>query len=171
MPKQTAAPVSRAENTAPQDAPRRTGFAGLRDEMERLFDSFEPLGWFDRNPLAGGGALSSGALSPALDLTENDTGYSLTVELPGLDPEAVDVKLSNGMLSISGEKTETEEHENDDRHVSERRWGSFRRAIRLPENVDPEKIDARFENGVLTVSLPKSETAKASEKKIEIKAG
>ncbi len=147
-----------------------TGFTSLRDEIERLFDAFEPRQWFDRRSAASGLAGREFPLCPAVDLTENEKSYSVTAELPGLEPDAIQVKVSNGTLTISGEKTEQKEEHDTSHHLSERRWGSFQRSIRMPENVDTDKIDAKFSNGVLTIQIPKSAAALASEKTISVKA-
>jgi len=79
------------------------------------------------------------------------------------------VKLSNGTLTISGEKKDERENKEKDYYFSERRYGSFKRAFRLPEGVDTDKIEASFDKGVLTVRLPKTTEARKAEKKIEIK--
>ncbi|MBY6069428.1 Hsp20/alpha crystallin family protein [Leisingera aquaemixtae] len=172
MTRKAKVPVAR--ETAPaQRSPALSpwgGFGTLREEMERLFDAFEPRSWFSREGPDFGSLRTEMALSPAIDLTENGTEYSVTAELPGLDPESIEVKTSNGTLSISGEKTEEKQEDEPSYHLSERRWGSFFRSVRLPDNIDQDKISATFSNGVLTVHLPKSEAAIASEKKIAVKA-
>ncbi|MFX0546753.1 Hsp20/alpha crystallin family protein [Roseovarius sp. S1116L3] len=172
MPKEsTNVPVKRTSGPASRGLRPWAGFDSLRDEMDRLFDAFEPSLWFDRSPARSereGGAF---ALYPAMDLTETEKGYTITAEIPGMDPEAVHVKTSNGALVISGEKTEERKEEDASHHLSERRWGSFQRSIRLPENADHDKIDAHFSKGVLTVQVPKSKAALDSEKAIKVKAG
>lgn len=147
------------------------GFGGLREEIERLFDAFEPRGWFDRS--AGGAAAPTGLTMnvPAIDLSESNGGYRIEAELPGMDADNVELKVSNGVLTIRGEKTEESTDERKDMHVSERRWGSFQRVVRLPDDVDQDKIEASFDKGVLSVTMPKSAGALAAEKKIAIKAG
>lgn len=172
MQKKTKVPVKHDTASTPRASELGpwTGFGGLRDEIERLFDAFEPRLWFDRSPLGAGAGRSEMVLRPSIDLTENDGAYAVTMELPGLDPEEIHVKISNGMLTISGEKSQEKEEEKNDYHLSERRWGSFHRAIRLPENTDEDKIEAQYAKGVLTISLPKSEAALASEKTIAVKA-
>ena len=77
---------------------------------------------------------------------------------------------NNGALTISGEKSEEKQEKDANYHLSERRWGSFLRAIRMPENVDLDKIDAQFSQGILTIHLPKSKAAIESERKISVKA-
>ncbi|KAA9006707.1 Hsp20/alpha crystallin family protein [Histidinibacterium aquaticum] len=163
-------PVTRETGASRSPLGSWSGFSNLRDEMERLFDAFEPGLWFDRTPAVRERAGREWPLSPAIDLTENGEGYAVTAELPGLDPEAIKIKVSNGMMTISGEKTEEKREEDESHHLSERRWGSFQRSIRIPEDVDRDKIDAAFSKGVLTIHLPKSKEAKSSEKTIAIKA-
>jgi HSP20 family protein len=169
MAKTTSVPVrqeTRAESRLPALAPwSRLGT--MRDEIDRLFGSFEPAAWFDRSFLM---PAVPDMLVPAMDLTENGSGYTLKMELPGIEPGKVDVKLANGSLTVSGEKTEETKEDADDYHLSERRWGSFRRSVRLPDDVDREHIEASHANGVLTISLPKSAEAKAAEKTIKVKA-
>lgn len=166
MTEKSAVPVQREKGAEPREAqpaawPR---LGSLRDEIERLFDAFEPRLW------AGSLTAQPGAVVPAMDLVENGKAWVLTLELPGMKPEDIEVRLANGMLSISGEKAEEKKEEGEDYHLSERRWGSFRRAIRLPEGADAAAIEASHANGVLTIRLPKSEKALAAEKKIDVTA-
>lgn len=143
-------------------------FDTLRRQIDRLFEEpfrkaapeFEPFG---RLPLAW-------ASAPAVDLVEKDKEYEITAELPGLDEKNVEVKLSNGTLTISGEKKEEREERDKGYHLSERRYGAFRRAFRVPEGVDQEHIEASFGKGVLTVRLPKTTDGQKPEKTISIKA-
>lgn len=165
--KSTNVPVTRESRTPSHTLSPWTGFGSLRDEMERLFDNFEPRHWFDR-PASDRG--QTFALCPAIDLVEDEKGYAVSAELPGLEPEAIHVKISNGTLTISGEKSEEKVEDDASHHLSERRWGSFLRTIRMPDNVDKDKIDAQFSKGVLTVHMPKSEAAMAAEKTIAVKA-
>lgn len=170
--KSTNVPVTRetAKASRPATFGPWTGFGSLRDEMERLFDAFEPRHWFDRPTTALQFAGTEFPLSPAVDLTEDDKGYAITAELPGLEPDAIEVKVNNGALTISGEKSEEKQENEANYHLSERRWGSFQRTIRMPDNVDRDKIDAQFSQGVLTIHLPKSKAAIESERKISVKA-
>ncbi|HEX7529755.1 MAG TPA: Hsp20/alpha crystallin family protein, partial [Pyrinomonadaceae bacterium] len=95
----------------------------------------------------------------------------VTAELPGLDVKEVDVRVSNGMLTIKGEKQEEREEREEktkDRYVSERRYGSFRRTLQVPGSVDVDKIEANYKSGVLTVTLPKSPEAQKKEKTIPV---
>jgi len=158
-------------------APARSGgqsrspFTGLRGEIDRLFDEFEPRGWFGRRWPDLGALRARGELVPEIDLVERDGGFEVQAELPGMTPDSVEVKLSGDVLTIRGEKSETRDEEQKDYHVSERRYGLFQRAIRLPDGIDADRIEADFANGVLTIKVPKSEKARASERKIDIRAG
>ena len=107
---------------------------------------------------------------PAVDMVERNGGYELQVELPGLDEKQIEVKLSNGMITIKGEKSEEKKEKKDDYLLSERRYGSFHRCLTLPAGVDADAISASFSNGVLTVKMPKTPEAKQKERKIEVKA-
>lgn len=169
MNRQTSIPVRRDQPGAtldPLPAPRGP-ISSLRAEIDRLFDAFEPARWRDfslaRLPDIGTD------LSPAMDFAENGTAYVLRVEVPGIDPSKVEVRLANGTLTVSGEKAEEAEEKGEDYHLSERRWGSFRRTIRLPGDIDRDAVTAECSQGVLTVRLPKSAAAQAAERKIDIK--
>ncbi|ATQ68678.1 MULTISPECIES: Hsp20/alpha crystallin family protein [Methylosinus] len=164
-------PVRQSKDTAPALFDWHP-FETLRRQIDRLFEDAP----FPRNApseLEPFGRFSLGwASTPAVDLIEKDKEYQVTAELPGLDEKNVEVKLQNGSLVISGEKKEEREEKDKDKgyFLSERRFGSFRRAFRLPEDVDKEKIAATFAKGVLTVRLPKSATAQKPEKVISVKA-
>lgn len=108
--------------------------------------------------------------APPVDIVEKEHGYEISAELPGLDENNVEVKVSNGMLSIKGEKKEEKEEKKKDYYLSERRFGSFERRFSVPAGVDTSKIEATFKKGVLTVTMPKTTEAKAAEKKITVKA-
>ncbi|MBY6241766.1 Hsp20/alpha crystallin family protein [Methylosinus sp. Sm6] len=145
-------------------------FETLRRQIDRLFEDapFQRATPSDLEPF---GRFSLGwATTPAVDLVEKDQEYQVTAELPGLDEKNIEVKLHNGSLVISGEKKEEREEKDKGYFLSERRFGAFRRAFRLPEDVDKEKIDATFTKGVLTVRLPKSAAAQKPEKVISVKA-
>ena len=105
-----------------------------------------------------------------MDLVEKATEYEITAELPGINEKNVEIKLSNHMLTIKGEKSEENEEKEKDYFLSERRYGSFQRSFQLPEGVEVDKIDATFAKGVLTVKVPKTADARKAEKKISVKA-
>jgi HSP20 family molecular chaperone IbpA len=102
---------------------------------------------------------------------QTDKGYEITAELPGMEEKDIDVKLSNGILTIRGEKRDEKEEKKQNYYMRERSFGSFERSFQVPEDVDVNKIGASFKKGVLTLMLPKSAEAQKAEKKIEIKAG
>ena len=105
----------------------------------------------------------------SLDFVETEKGYELTADLPGLDQKDVEVKIAGGVLTVKAEKEEEKEETKKDFHLRERRFGSFERALRMPEGVDTDKIEAHFKKGVLTVMLPKTAEAQKPVKKIEVK--
>jgi HSP20 family protein len=107
-------------------------------------------------------------VTPAMDIVEKDGAFEVTAELPGLDAKDIDVQLTNGMLTIKGEKLEEKEEKAKGRYVSERRYGSFRRTLQVPGGVDADKIEASYKSGVLTVTLPKSPEAQKKEKTIPV---
>lgn len=141
-------------------------FENLRSEIDRVFNEFTP-GFFDR-PLARFQSALTGGL-PAVDIVESDNAYELTAELPGIETKDLDVSLSNGILTIKGEKQESKEEKEKEYHISERRYGSFQRSLQLPDGVDADKIDASFANGVLKVVLPKTPGSHGTHRKITIK--
>jgi HSP20 family protein len=129
---------------------------GLRREIDRLFeDTFSREG---------------GSFTPAVDIKENDQEILLEVELPGLKPENVEVIAENGVLTIRGEKQSERKEGQDDRYqVVERTYGTFVRTFQLPQGVDENLIKGAFENGVLSVSIPKA--ALPQPKRIQIGGG
>jgi len=170
-------PPAEAKPSAPPATQRdRPPFDRLRAEIDRVFEDFGRGGWpatffgrsFDAEPFWRREFSLSGV--PAVDIAEKDGVYEITAELPGLDEKDIDVQLSEGMLVIKGEKKAEKEEKKKDYHLSERHFGSFRRSFRVPEGVDGEKIAAEFKNGVLTLTLPKTEQAQKQERKITVKA-
>jgi HSP20 family protein len=104
---------------------------------------------------------------PKLDMVENETGFEIKVDLPGIKPDQVQVDLKRGELWITGQIQEEHEEEGKTYHRLERRRGEFQRVLPLPENVQEEGIEATFEDGVLTIVVPKTEEARP--KHIEVK--
>jgi len=138
-------------------------FYTLHREMNRLFDDvfrgFGPLGRV-------GSPLMEGQLGwPRIELSETDKAVTVSAELPGLSEKDVQVEIANGILSIRGEKKA--ERSDESKFVSERYYGSFERQIPL-EGVEEDKAQADFKNGVLTVTLPKSEQSTRDVKRIAI---
>jgi HSP20 family protein len=143
-------------------------FQALRSEMDQLFDSFLTRGF--AAPRLFGGEHET-VLMPHLDVKENEAAILIEVELPGLDEKQVELTLQDGILTITGEKKSGCKEDKNGYHLMERRYGSFKRSLRLPETVDQDKVEARFEKGVLKVTLPKKPDAVRQQKKIAIKAG
>ncbi|WP_018237647.1 Hsp20/alpha crystallin family protein [Ensifer sp. BR816] len=147
-------------------------FDSLRSEIDRLFDDFAPTLW--HRPFASAfmrrmPQVSHMRVAPAVDLAETDTSYKITCELPGMEEKDIEVAISSGTLTIRGEKQEEKEEKTKEYVLSERRYGSFQRAFRLPDGVDIDNIAANFAKGVLTVTLPKTAEAQQSERKIQVK--
>lgn len=108
-------------------------------------------------------------LSPKIQVTEDKDAVKVTAEIPGIDEKDIDLKVSaDGYLSISGEKKNESEENTKDNYFSEISYGMFRRTIQLPWDLDYEATTARYNNGVLTVSIPKSQTEKQKFKKISV---
>jgi HSP20 family protein len=104
-----------------------------------------------------------------VDVVETEKEYQITAELPGLSEKDVEVVVADEILTIKGEKKEEKEEKAKNYYLSERRYGAFKRSFQLPSGVDADKIEAGFQNGVLTLTLPKTPEAQKSEKKIAIK--
>jgi HSP20 family protein len=107
--------------------------------------------------------------SPRLDVSETVNGLEIVADLPGMDKKDIKVSLEENLLTIKGEKKEEKESKDKHFHTIERRSGSFYRAIRLPVEVEKDKVEAAFKDGVLTLRLPKSKEAKKKVAQIEIK--
>ena len=108
-----------------------------------------------------GQAFSKNAWVPALDIRETEDRFEVTVDLPGMRSEDVEVTFEDGTLTIRGQREFTREEGEGQYHRIERSYGSFARSVRLPRVADPERIEASFDNGVLTVLVPKRDEAKA----------
>ena len=104
---------------------------------------------------------------PATDIVEVADGLEVVLELPGIKPEGVKITVENSTLAIRGEKKQVAETDSKV-HRQERSYGAFERSFSLPSTVDPDKVTARFENGVLTVSIPKAEKAKPREISVQV---
>lgn len=120
-------------------------------------------------PFRTWGARLGEFLSPASDAKESNGGYAITVELPGVEEKDIDLSVQDGMVTVRGEKKTQKEEKGDTWYFSEREYGSFSRSFRLPSDADETKVDAHLKDGVLTVTVPKSEPKAAAAKKVEIK--
>lgn len=134
-------------------------FGSLQREIDRLVEDFAP-------PFATGRGLVD--VKTRMDLADTEDGLELTVELPGLEEKDVDVAVSDGLLTVSGEKKFESEKKDKNYHFVERSYGSFSRSIELPPGVTTDQIKATMSNGVLKVVIPTP--ARPEPKKIEVKA-
>ncbi len=149
-------------------------FEGLRREVDRLFEDFTMSPFrlpfrrpaFDIEPFW---SPESWVAVPAVDFVEHDNAYEIHADLPGMDEKDIKVNVVGAVLTIKGEKHEEKEEKKRDFHMRERRFGSFERALHVPEGVDADKIEASFKKGVLTVTLPKTAEAQKPVKAIEVK--
>lgn len=98
---------------------------------------------------------AGGRWRPAIDVSETESAFVVRLEVPGIDKEDLEITCSDGLLTLSGEKRVDEEAQNADTHYRERRFGRFRRTLRIPDSVRTDAIDAAYKNGVLRVTLPK----------------
>jgi HSP20 family protein len=127
---------------------------GLKREVDRLFDRFFDSPWAETPAL--------GDWTPAIDVTEGKDAVTVKAEVPGVDPKDISVSLEGDVLMIKGEKEQTKEEKDERQHRVERSWGAFMRAVRLPAPVDGGKVTATFKNGVVTITLPKTPSAKGT---------
>lgn len=132
----------------------------LRDEMDKLWNRF-----FGEWPST---ELFRGEWAPSLDVSETKDNIVVKAEIPGMDAKDIDISLTNDVLTIRGEKKREKEEKDENYHRVERSYGTFTRSIRLPVDVESNKIKAMHKNGVLTITLPKSEKAKSKEIKIKV---
>ena len=142
-------------------------FQSFRSEVDRLFDSF--LGGLPSLTSFRQGFPSAQGMTPTLDVKENEKEITVKADLPGMDEKDINLTIHNGLLSLRGEKKSEHTDERDNYHVMERSYGSFQRSIRLPDTIDEDKAEARFDKGVLTITLPKRPETVSAQKKIEIK--
>ena len=148
-------------------------------EMDRLFDEFFggrspmlfPRRFFDSDiELFHDLTRHLGAVTPHIDVHESDKAFTIDAELPGMDEDDIELTLSDGLLTLKGEKKDETVEEKKDYHLSERHYGSFKRTFRVPDSVEQDKVSAKFKKGVLSIAMPKSTKARKEEKRIKIKA-
>jgi HSP20 family protein len=140
--------------------PRISGTVRLPNIINRFFDDDVVKGFFDENNTVN---------APAVNITEDNEGYDIELAAPGLKKKDVEINVEDNVLTISSEKKE--DKKDDEQHYVRREfhYGSFKRAFELPEDVDVDKIEAKHEDGVLHISMPKKEEAKVKPaRKIEI---
>ncbi|HEY7238860.1 MAG TPA: Hsp20/alpha crystallin family protein, partial [Burkholderiales bacterium] len=149
--------------------------AAMREEMDRVFEHFE-RGWphwpslheWPRWPSAFRSTTAE-LVVPDFDVRENAKSITIEAELPGVEEKDVSVTLSDGLLTIKGEKKQEREEKGETHYLCERSFGTFERSLRLPETIDESKLEARFDKGVLKITAAKKPEAVKAERKIEIK--
>ena len=138
-------------------------FSTLQDRMNRLFRETQGNSQDE--------SLTSSSFAPAVDVYEDEHNVALKIDVPGIDEKDIDVRIENNTLTVQGErKIEKEEKEQNYRRV-ERQYGGFTRTFNLPPTVDAEKVQADYDKGVLTITLPKKAEAKPKQIKVNIGAG
>lgn len=129
-----------------------------------MYDSFTDIDkWFDQSPVNMGG------FAPAVDVWEDDNNIYVETPLPGMDPEKVNISIENDVLTIEGSHEKKSEVDEKNYYRKEVRMGSFHRAVALPSAVKSDDAKASYENGMLTITVPKEERAKPKKVKVEVK--
>jgi HSP20 family protein len=138
----------------------------LRQQMSRLFDDFFSSPMFAPLPMQ---TLATVVVAPRIEVSETEKELHITAELPGIDPKDVEVTLADDVLTIRGQKqAQHEEGKERDFHLTERSYGTFARYLRLPFHADPQKIQASFKDGLLTLTVPKPEEAQQKVHRIDV---
>ena len=140
----------------------KSDISRLHRDMDELFNSF--FGGLD---MPWGTRRGEAAMWPALDVADRENDVLVKMEVPGCKPEDIDISVKGNILSITGEKKEEKEDEQQGYYHAERSYGTFRRDVTLPSNVDAGNVDAKYKDGILSVTLPKSEKAKAVKVKVK----
>jgi len=150
--------VTRKSDTTPKRWD--DSFVGFHREMNNLFSEFF-RDFYDMEP---------GNMQLSVDVQESDKDVQVTVDLPGVDEKDIELSLEKDSLTIKGEKKHESEKKDGNFHRIERSYGSFQRTVVLPCEVEDEKAEAKYKNGVLYISMPKRKEARAERKKISIKS-
>ncbi len=167
----TAVKVHKTEHPVGKEQPlaRRmiSPFTEMQNRMDSFLDNFMtgydidflPAAWQERIP----------DWSPRFEITETDETYEMAAELPGMDEKDIEVFVEDDVLTVKGEKKQEREEKRRNYHLTERSYGTFQRSFPLPRGLHSDKVKATFKKGVLSLTLPKTEEAKAHRRKIEIK--
>ncbi len=141
------------------------GVFSLRDAMDRLFDEsfWAPFGLLDGRRERR----HMGRLMPRVDISETDTEVKLRAEIPGVDPEKLDIEVTEDTITLSGKTERSEEEKKENYYRAERYVGEFSREFMLPCRIEPDKVEARAKNGVITISLQKQ--ASEQRKKVQVR--
>ncbi len=135
---------------------------GIQDEMNRLFNAL-----FEKSPERRESGVT--AWSPLVDISEMEDEILVTVEVPGMKKEDINITIQDNVLTLKGEKKQVEEDKNKNFHRVERIYGTFERSFSLPSTVQTDRVKAVYKDGVLNITLPKSEEAKPKEIAISVK--
>jgi HSP20 family protein len=165
--------ISKTEQERPLATSRRypDAWSSFRQEMDSLFDNFfgesliQPL---MRSQLGRALPTHGDIMMPEVDLKETGKEIQITADLPGFNENDIDLKVADGLLTLSGEKKYEKTEEKGDYHLMERRFGSFRRSFRLPDSADTDNVAAVFNKGVLTVTIAKKKESMKAAKRIKI---
>ena len=137
----------------------------LKDDIDELFDKFMRSFSSSLPEIFG----VEGEIWPSVDVLEDKKNIIVKAEIPGMDPSDFDISISDNILTIKGEKKQEKEEKDKNFYMMERQYGTFTRSITLPVEVNEEKVDASYKDGVLKIVIPKVETKKAKTVKIKAK--
>jgi HSP20 family protein len=162
-----------ARNAMTPSRSRPSGVSGfnplmaLNRNINRLFEDFlQP----STMPTLADQAVATALITPQINVSETDNQIRVTVELPGVDLDDIEVDVADDMLVVRGEKRLERSDEDENYHFVERAYGSFQRTVQLPFAADPDQVQARFDNGVLTITIPKSDEQQRTHR-IDVQAG
>jgi len=139
----------------------------FQKNMNDVFDNF--FKEFEENFLPRQSGAEKSDFLPRIDVAETDKEITVSAELPGLTEKDVEITMDHGILSIKGEKQQQSEEKQGHYHYVERKYGSFYRGIPIPADIEQNKIEAAFKNGVLRISLPKKEITGSQSRRIKVK--
>ena len=151
--------AAKSRSAAPSTPVTRDPFTMMRDEMNELISRM----WSGQENASNGLTLK-----PAMDISEDENAYEIRVDVPGMNAKDFDIQVQGNSVTVSGKRTEEKEEKDKTFHRVERRCGSFSRSVTLPCDVNEDEVAAHYENGVLMLSLPKSEKSRV--KKISVKS-
>ena len=158
--------TSRTQNTLP--ITREAPLGRIHEEIDQLFDNFfrgswlSPFRQFDQTWMGG-------MMMPKVDIAEDKKQYTITVEILGVEEKDIDLTIADGTFTIRGEKRHEEENHDRQYHRVERSHGAFQRVLSLPDDSNEDAIEAKFKNGILTLTVPKIPNVKPTGCKIVIK--
>jgi len=135
-------------------------FPSLREQMDRMSRMFDEFFGLEEG-------MPSAIWAPPLDIMETEDKIVATTELPGINPDDLDISITDNVLTVKGEKKEEKQAEGGYAYCCERQYGEFRRSVELPSSVDSDKVNASYRNGVLRIEMQKS--AEVKRKKIPIR--